>query len=1039
MGRLVVLPDLPDCGVDTVSSIEQRVLSVAIGEIRGLIEPSDEERAAAYQLLIELATRLPYLRATSTDGRIRDALGCVDDLGDLTRSALRDNGVDTAGGSAGNLSLAVIAVRVLNEILSPVAARWRPLLDDHEARRGTQANAMSEVDWERMWPAAPECRSDLDAMVASVRAYIDTLSRIAGTPEVADAVLRLPSSRIVPQESLDRSRRPADGELSALEPREEMVRWLSVAELVRTARLHLAPTHPDPVPEGPVAPIAMPEVEAGRDFWFDYVADLGDGFDGTAPIAALVGRETLSISHDPTGEHPQPPAALPRPDLMVFGGDQIYPYATPEGYLRQTELPYVMGLAKADRHPAATLVTIPGNHDWLGGIQHFDAMFASGRTFAGRWKTPQRRRYWHVKLPHGWWLWGIDTGLHNEWPADQVAYFREASAALQSGDRVVLCTPVPLWQLRQKYPKAYVRLRSDLDRMIAAREATMPLCLSGDSHFFAHYRRIDDEHREEHITAGGGGAFLQPTHNLPERIPHETGNPEFELTARWPSPSESRRLAAGGAQVLDRHNWPLAGLLGLLHLAFWGLLSLDAWHPTGNFDVPLSDEQFDVSASGPWSWILVAVCVLGGALAMKPNSLESKLTSGARVYGALVGLAIAASLVVVALLRGLVQPDDAGAGWLVALAIATLVVGGLLSLAVVLVGWRWANGRVRAGDTMAFSPAHQTRYKHFLRCRIDTAGDLTVYVVGIDPVGRGWWEAMTKDLLVPPFDPAGIPRLHYVWGRRFDKFVPFPMRIAVSVSDAVGGGPAPGQAFLALGSRLIRGGHTLMYGGMPATFEGYTRELRDTEIDRHRENPYAERHLVNYVAEALHDLAATNGDAKDDVMDTIVVRRRAPGRADEPADIRLIRDLTAMRRRIDADSNVHIVIAGAVEPSRRGPRYAPGVLEEAYLALRSETPLLVIGGFGGVAGLIAESLLGRTKPAEIDELARGFVDPRTVFPDDPDAPDVRAMLDAFTSFGQLRNGLLDDENRQLLTTTDPATIDLLVWRSVRILGRRHRR
>lgn len=211
----------------------------------------------------------------------------------------------------------------------------------------------------------------------------------------------------------------------------------------------------------------------------------------------------------------------------MFGGDEVYPFAKEGAYAAQTELPYRMGLEPdGPAGPAPTLVAIPGNHDWLGGIGHFISTFVSRKTlFAGHWKTVQSENWWHVKLPQGWWLWGIDTALDNKLVGTQREYFTEAATALKKGDRVILCTPVPLWQLRQKYQDDYAELRNFLDPLIVGSGATMPLCLSGDSHFFAHLERLDADFEEDHITAGGGGAFLQPTHNLPNGFPSREATP----------------------------------------------------------------------------------------------------------------------------------------------------------------------------------------------------------------------------------------------------------------------------------------------------------------------------------------------------------------------------------------------------------------------------------------------------------------------------------------------------------------------------------
>lgn len=204
-------------------SVEQQVLSVAIDEIKGLIQPSREERDAAYALLVELATRTSSFKVSSAEGTIADSLHAVEEMFGLTRTILREHGVDAVRGSAGNLSLAVIAVRVLNEVFAPVLHRWAPRLDDHEARRLHAVPELTAVEWERLWPVGPQCRTELDGMIVSVRAYLDTLSRIAGAPEVADAVLHPPSSQIFERHAVPDAH-PGRTASGAPHPRRKMVR-----------------------------------------------------------------------------------------------------------------------------------------------------------------------------------------------------------------------------------------------------------------------------------------------------------------------------------------------------------------------------------------------------------------------------------------------------------------------------------------------------------------------------------------------------------------------------------------------------------------------------------------------------------------------------------------------------------------------------------------------------------------------------------------------------------------------------------------------
>lgn len=159
----------------------------------------------------------------------------------------------------------------------------------------------------------------------------------------------------------------------------------------------------------------------------------------------------------------------------------------------------------------------------------------------------------------------------------QKAFFREAADRLENGDQVVLCTPVPLWQLRQKRAEEYNELRSMINTLILEKGGRTPLFLSGDSHFFATTAAADGVADEHHITAGGGGALMQPTHNLPEQVPYERGTPEFKLDrSRWPRPVESRALGTDLGNIKDPQFRSLFAIIAPCTLAFAGLISIRA-------------------------------------------------------------------------------------------------------------------------------------------------------------------------------------------------------------------------------------------------------------------------------------------------------------------------------------------------------------------------------------------------------------------------------------------------------------------------------
>ncbi len=751
-------------------SLDQVDVSIGIPpvEISGSFRPTRAERLAAWELLVELGSRTTVAPLSANDGLIREALSSLYQVFGVTRELLRAGGpaVGRTHGSA-NLSLGVIALRVLNEILRPALSVWHPKLKDHEDRKPAAVGAR---DWEVQWPHAKDCRADLNKVRTAVRSYIDTLGRIAGTPAVADSVVPLPPAILAPLDDP-----PAPGSpgfpSGGFQPQGHMVRWWDLVTGIRTLsklqagekaddrRLH--PTSPAAAqPAGAAAaPAAQPSAGAGRfpthqltmqgdaDVVVDYVADMGDAFDPTMAVAWQLGRPRITLPRDLTGELPEPGTALRRGDLLILGGDEVYPWASGANYERQLLTPY--GLAGIDL-TSDSVVAIPGNHDYYGDVTTFDDLFVRPRAPAS-----QDRRWFTVALPHGWWIWGFDTGLHGQLDQAQIDHFDAAAAALGAEDRVIICTPVPLWQLRQKHPDQYRTFRQRVDNWLAGRtptgptadkKATAPLLLSGDSHYFAQY---DDLNRnEQHVTSGGGGAFLHPTHSLAERIPYDRGRAEFQLRARWPSPSDSRSLSRGLSPYLSS---PFLVIIALVAGLVWGTT---AWW------------------GGPGSWIVGAVGIVGtvvaGRVGSTPNAREGPLGAAAGRYGFGFGFGLAVAFVAASFaLQRLV--DDVAAvrsgrwAWLG----AGSIVAAAALIALFVAGVQFLCRRMRLNDNLAFSVLSSPRYKHFVRLRLDPDGSLTAFVVGIDPIGRSWWKQIQRQAPLPPSDPDGSPHLHYVWGRRF--------------------------------------------------------------------------------------------------------------------------------------------------------------------------------------------------------------------------------------------------------------------------------
>ncbi len=290
----------------------------------------------------------------------------------------------------------------------------------------------------------------------------------------------------------------------------------------------------DPTPDDPMQRVALDEKGA---FWIDYLADTGDGFESTYTMAYLLAIDTLKV---PGLEQP-----LPAGDTLIMGGDQCYPQATREGYKHRLINPFTWAFDVPK--PMRKLFAIPGNHDWYDGLNAFDSLFCSSRdklsetkgNTIGGWQCQQHRSYWAMRLPYNWWIWGPDIQFSKFLDAAQINYFELIASQMSEGDNLVICIAEPDWLIsdikgEDDEEENFLKITT----IARKRGARVCAVLAGDWH---HYNRYAASDIGVHfITAGGGGAFLHPTHVLKENI-----------SVRWPQQSEPASGPEADALVPD--------------------------------------------------------------------------------------------------------------------------------------------------------------------------------------------------------------------------------------------------------------------------------------------------------------------------------------------------------------------------------------------------------------------------------------------------------------------------------------------------------
>jgi hypothetical protein len=547
---------------------------------------------------------------------------------------------------------------------------------------------------------------------------------------------------------------------------QKAVRWLAPKVLITTGAQSLVAeifgSYSDKRELQGSLPLTVHEHAGHDELWFDYVADLGDGFDATMSIASLLAAPELDLG-TPT----------PRGQLLVMGGDQVYPAASTTAYEDRTKGVYRAALPEQPDNPP-TLFALPGNHDWYDGLTSFLRVFAQQRSVGG-WRTEQTRSYFAVQLPHRWWLYAIDTQFDDYVDAPQLEYFRAASDHLQAGDAVILCTPKPSWVPAGsgRETEGYDTIEFFQREIIRPRGAEVRVMLSGDSHHYARY--AERAGTAQKITSGLGGAYLAATHRLPKELTLPPANtrvrePEhpkrFGLAARYPAHTD--RLAAG----ILRLPWRNPG--------FWGLTGLAQLVATmavlyGITEFAVRDGVFGLLASWSPAVIAATVLVLGGIAFARlelPGTDRRHISAGVLHAVAHLALSVAWAVVIRWLYHD-VLPDGTAGDWLLFLiaAVGTPVVIGFLDAEVValylLVASRFG---INLNEVMAGQSVED--HKGFLRMRIDRTGTLTIYPVKLDRICREWradpdgaptdpWlrpgQPLTPALIEPPIQVTRTP------------------------------------------------------------------------------------------------------------------------------------------------------------------------------------------------------------------------------------------------------------------------------------------
>lgn len=495
-----------------------------------------------------------------------------------------------------------------------------------------------------------------------------------------------------------------------------------------------------------------------EDLWLDFISDLGDGFNPTYTLAHLLAKEELVVDGNLTK----------RGNILVMGGDEVYPTPEMDEYRNRLQGPYHAAFPKkANDKNAPRLFVIPGNHDWYDGLTNFLKIFCQGRSL-GNWRTEQTRSYFAIKLPHRYWLFGIDIQLNSDIDVPQLKYFQNvaASADVQPGDKVILATAEPAWVYESFDEKnnSNKRLKFFVDRIIRGakddpddstgfyngknKDIQITTIITGDLHHYSRYlETLPDGKERQLITAGGGGAFMHTTHSLKPEIKKSEGF-DAKFKSSFPSKSDSLRENTKNLLFFWYGPWMVL-ILGLVHALTFYFLRVG---PQGT---ARSNSEFGFSFSDIWDVLGMSistpmVVILHLMLAIGIWQFADVKSGNHKKLNSLVGLVHGLGHVLIFNLLVVNLPDwnthllgnDQLSSYL--FFVAMLIVGGLLSG--ILFGiYLWFCSRVLGNHiTEASSSFKGEDFKNFVRFHISKEG-VTIYPVGIRKVVKNWKNVGTDE------------------------------------------------------------------------------------------------------------------------------------------------------------------------------------------------------------------------------------------------------------------------------------------------------
>ena len=154
--------------------LKQVTVSLPFGIGSASWEADSTERNAAWELYVELVTRVAVQSLDPQEGLVREAMNSLYSLFGSTREILRKAGPKVG---ASHDSVGGIAIAVLNNGLRPFLSKWHPMLLEWEE---TKIDEESPRVHEKKWEMETDVRNELEGLRRNLEQYAIALAKISG-------------------------------------------------------------------------------------------------------------------------------------------------------------------------------------------------------------------------------------------------------------------------------------------------------------------------------------------------------------------------------------------------------------------------------------------------------------------------------------------------------------------------------------------------------------------------------------------------------------------------------------------------------------------------------------------------------------------------------------------------------------------------------------------------------------------------------------------------------------------------------------------